>query len=256
VFFFPGEGVTIVGTTDVDHGDMLKTNPSISTAEVDYLLEGLNFAFPSLDMNKIDIQSTFSGIRAVVDTGKTDPSKESREHILWFENGLLTVSGGKLTTFRVMARQALNLLRKEFPGLQRSTPDDQVLETPDFDQFKINDLDGGEALRLSGRFGQDTNSFMESADKTELSPIESTFNLWAEIRWAVREEGIVHLDDLLLRRLRLGLILPNGGQSIMDRVRRIIQEELNWNDERWNDEINDYRTLIEKSYSVNVVNSL
>ncbi len=54
--------------------------------------------------------STYSGLRSVVNTGKADPSKESREHALWDENGLLTVSGGKLTTFRIMARALHPLL--------------------------------------------------------------------------------------------------------------------------------------------------
>lgn len=249
VFFFPWEGVTIAGTTDFDHNEILETNPSISSAEIEYLLEGLNFAFPDFDINESDVQATFSGIRSVVDTGKLDPSKESREHILWLENGMLTVSGGKLTTFRLMARQALKQLRVKFPRLELGVIEKQVLETPNFDQLLNIDRQG--SLRLLGRLGKDIDKFLEFTDRSELTPIESTRNLWAEVRWAAHDEGVVHLDDLLLRRLRLGLVLPEGGHAIMERVKSVVQEELEWTDRQWDQELENYRTLISEKYSVN-----
>lgn len=248
VFFFPWEGVTIAGTTDVDHDQPLETNPSISSSEADYLLEGLNFAFPSFAFSTSQVLSTYSGIRAVVDTGNPDPSKESREHILWLEDGLLTVSGGKLTTFRLMALQALKRLRGKFPAMELSVLEQPVLETPQVEQFP--DIGSRDSLRLLGRMGKDMYSFMESAYQSELTPIESTANLWAELRWAAREEGVVHLDDLLLRRLRLGLILPDGGQGIMQRVKMIVQEELGWTDGQWDHELSQYSSLVKEKYSL------
>jgi len=58
-------------------------------------------------------------------------------------------------------------------------------------------------------------------------------NTWAELRWAAREEGVQHLDDLLLRRVRLGLLLPNGARDLLPRIRRTVQPELGWDDQRW-----------------------
>lgn len=249
VFFFPWEGVIIVGTTDVDHNEELRTDPSISSFEFDYLLEGLAFAFPSLDIPNIDIHSSFSGIRAVIDTGKADPSKESREHILWFENGLLTLSGGKLTTFRLMAREALRQIGKKMPNLQKKRSFNRVFDRSQVEQSPIPELTSRGILRLHGRLGKDATTFLASSDVNELTTIESTFSSWAEIRWAAREEGVVHLDDLLLRRLRLGLILPNGGLSILNRIKNIIQEELEWDDEQWFVEVQRYEKLIKESYS-------
>ena len=92
---------------------------------------------------------------------------------------------------------------------------------------------------------------METANPSEFSHVESTGNLWAEIRWAAKSEGIIYLDDLLLRRVRLGNLLPGGGLSVIDRIKKIIQEELCWNDKRWNEEIGSYKLLLEKSYSIN-----
>jgi glycerol-3-phosphate dehydrogenase len=81
-----------------------------------------------------------------------------------------------------------------------------------------------------------------------LSPVENTNTLWAELRWAANAEGIVHLDDLLLRRTRLGLLLPNGGKKHMDQIRHTIQGELGWDDDRWEIEKKNYIKLWEKCY--------
>jgi glycerol-3-phosphate dehydrogenase len=136
VFAFPWESVTIIGTTDVDHGQEVQTDPRISQTEAEYLLEAVTYTFPCLNLSLDDVQGTFSGIRAVVDTGKTDPSKESREHVLWNENGLITVTGGKLTTFRIMAHDTLRAAR----SYSLATPPlikIQSAETPPAGMMKI-----------------------------------------------------------------------------------------------------------------------
>ena len=83
----------------------------------------------------------------------------------------------------------------------------------------------------------------------ELEPISPTQTLWAELRWAARQEGIVHLDDLLMRRVRLGLQLPQGGLELIERVREIVQEELAWSDEVWEKELQNYKQLWLRSYA-------
>jgi glycerol-3-phosphate dehydrogenase len=72
----------------------------------------------------------------------------------------------------------------------------------------------------------------------------------AELRWAARSEGVHHLDDLLLRRVRLGLLLPAGGAEVFPLVRHICQQELSWTDRRWDDEQASYTALIDRSHSV------
>jgi glycerol-3-phosphate dehydrogenase len=74
--------------------------------------------------------------------------------------------------------------------------------------------------------------------------------LWAELRWAARAEGVVHLDDLLLRRVRLGLIAPQGGVQWLDRIRSIVQPELGWDDARWDREASEYTSLWKRCYSL------
>jgi glycerol-3-phosphate dehydrogenase len=82
-----------------------------------------------------------------------------------------------------------------------------------------------------------------------LEPIEQLPNQWAELRWAAREEGVEHLDDLLLRRVRLGLLLPRGGRDLLGRIRNIVQPELGWSDERWQQEEATYLKTWQSYYS-------
>jgi glycerol-3-phosphate dehydrogenase len=72
--------------------------------------------------------------------------------------------------------------------------------------------------------------------------------LWAELRQAARAEGVVHLDDLLLRRVRLGLLAPNGGLDQIERIRGLVQFELGWDDARWQAEVDSYAQLWRTSY--------
>ncbi|MGD8814032.1 MAG: FAD-dependent oxidoreductase, partial [Anaerolineales bacterium] len=248
VFAFPWQGVIVVGTTDVDCDGPLGRNPRITPYEVEYLMAFLQKAFPSLDLTLSDVQCTFSGVRSVVDTGKTDPSKESREHVLWRENGLLTVTGGKLTTFRLMAQAALRVVRKRLPGHPRLHARQRVLDSTQRPPAPAV-VDPSMMLRLVGRYGSDAYGLLSSAQDHELKTIPGSQSMWAELRWAARNEGIIHLDDLLLRRLRLGLQQPEGGVTDTDSIRRIVQEELGWSDDRWDQELEAYKHLWQRAFS-------
>ena len=110
VFVIPWEGVSIVGTTDLDHDKQLDEEPHITSKEVRYLIAAVTHQFPSLDLTPEDVLSTFAGVRPVIGTGKANPSRESRDHAVWQEKGLLTVTGGKLTTFRQTAVKAIKTI--------------------------------------------------------------------------------------------------------------------------------------------------
>lgn len=249
VFAFPWEGVTLFGTTDVDHNHPAQTDPQASEAERSYMLKALRYAFPDLELDYEDIQGTFAGIRGVLDTGKRDPSKESREHVLWYENGLLTITGGKLTTFRLMAKAVINFFRKRYPDRIGLLPDQAILSPPRYLSQESKDLAPPMLLRLTGRFGFESDEMLASSERTELVPIMNLPTVWAELRWAARAEGVIHLDDLLLRRVRIGLTLPLGGLELMEQIKTIIQPELNWSEERWKQEVEAYSTLWQACYS-------
>jgi glycerol-3-phosphate dehydrogenase len=248
VFVFPWEGVTLIGTTDMDHEARLATDISISTPETDYLMEAIQYAFPDLGLKQADVQSSMAGVRAVVDTGKANPSSESREFVLWLEDGLLTVSGGKLTTFRLMAQKALQAVRSELPGNPKPIRRQGVLD-PLSSEVSLGDIPAEYRLRLLGRYGNAAGDLVSAAQPGELKPIAGSLALWAELRWAARAEAVLHLDDLLLRRVRLGNLLPGGGLGQLDQVRTIVQSELGWSDQRWFQEVDAYQTTWQAYYA-------
>jgi glycerol-3-phosphate dehydrogenase len=250
VFIFPWEGITLVGTTDVDHEQPLDDEPGIGPAEVAYLMAAVEAEFPSLHLTLDDVVSTFAGVRPVIGSGQVDPSKESRDHVVWDEGGLLTVTGGKLTTFRIIALDALKAVRDRLPDLPPMDEEVPVLNMVDVALPAAEPLDETTRRRLLGRYGADSPALVAAASPGELEPIAGTLTLWAELRWTARAEGVVHLDDLLLRRVRLGNLLPQGGEVLLPRIRDICQPELGWDDSRWETEEAAYLDLWRRYYSL------
>ena len=249
VFAYPWEGVTLVGTTDVDHHQDLSREAAITRAECDYLLAALHAQFPQLHLSDDDIIATYAGVRPVIDSGKDDPSKETRDHALWLEHGLLTVTGGKLTTFRVIALDALKLAATRLPELQgKLAPQPVFAATPPLRYTP--GLPPGQAQRLQGRYGADAQALIAVAQPDELSCIPGTETMWAQLRWAARQEDVCKLEDLLLRRSRIGIQLRGGGIDILPRIRSICQPELGWSDQRWEEEQSAYLALWAAHYSV------
>jgi glycerol-3-phosphate dehydrogenase len=248
VFVYPWEGVSLVGTTDVDHAEDLQEEAAITPAEVHYLMEALEFQFPQLQLVQEDIVATYAGVRPVVDTGKSDPSKEGRDHAVWLENGLLTVTGGKLTTFRLIAIDALTHIAPLFPHWK-----DHLQPTPLFAPHPVLPTFPGlttqQRQRLLGHYGAQAATLLASAEVDELHTIPGTETMWVELRWAARSEAVVHLEDLLLRRTRLGLLLRGGGVELLPRIRAMCQSELGWSDERWEAEQADYLALWQRNHS-------
>jgi glycerol-3-phosphate dehydrogenase len=251
VFIFPWEGVTLVGTTDVDHSQPLDQEPRISPQETAYLMAAVEHQFPSLHITLADVISTFAGVRPVIGSGVHDPSKESRDHVVWEEAGLLTITGGKLTTFRLIALDTLAAVRHRLPDSPQPDRHLPVLDPVDealLDRAVASDEPA--RRRLLGRYGADARALLEAAQPGELEAIPGTQALWAELRWAARAEAVLHLDDLLLRRVRLGLLLPQGGKAHLPRIRAICQTELGWDDARWQAEEAAYQALWQRCYSV------
>ena len=250
VFAYPWEGVTLVGTTDVDHGAGLDAEAAITRGEFDYLLAALRWQFPALDLVEGDVIATFSGVRPVVASGALDPSQEAREHALWVEQGLLTVAGGKLTTFRAIALQALRMAAPLLPHWRADLRARPIFAAVAPLTGAAMRLDVDQRLRLLGRHGAQAQALCDAAQDGELAMIPGTQTLWAQLRWGARMENVEHLDDLLLRRTRLGLQLAGGALAILPRVRAICQQELGWSDARWEEEQARYLALWRRHYSV------
>ncbi len=253
VFAFPWEGITLVGTTDVDHGAAMETDPHISDAEADYLLAAVERVFGCLNLKMGDVRATLAGVRSVLDTGKANPSKEGRDEVLWNEDGLVTITGGKLTMFRHMARTTLDFIRPHLPVHPRLDRRARALDLLDEVSFaalaRQFDLNPALQLRLLGRYGHFAPELLRGAQAGELAPVGDSPSLWAELRWAACAEQVAHLEVLLLRRTRLGLLLPEGALGEMNRIREVCQAGLGWDEARWQAEISAYRALWQRAYS-------
>ena len=254
IFAVPWEGSTLIGTTDIDHRDDLDREPGIARAEFDYILRAAQTEFPNLDLGEADVVSTWSGVRPVVASGSNvDPSKETRDSLILEENGLVTVTGGKLTTFRSTALAALRQAADRIPELKGAhmeahahlfaSPSPATIEA-------LGDAPPELGSRWLARYGDDAIGVKQCAGTGELRTIRHTGAAWAELRWACRSEQVAHLDDLMLRRTRLGLLLRSGAAELLPRVKDIAQGELGWSDNRWNEEAAAYRDLIARCYAV------
>lgn len=257
VFAFPWAGTTVLGTTDLDHTDSLDKEPRIAGEEVDYLLRISSSLFPGAAVSRRDILSTWAGIRPVVTAEPSNasskaPSKESREHELREDNGLISIAGGKLTTFRLIAREALTRglgseerLRPVNDPVFRQTAPPQRPATISHQNWQ----------RLTGFYGSDLSAVMQAG------PAEPVYDdatpvlvpgelLWAEVVWACKQEDVKHLDDLMLRRTRLGSIVPEGGKALLPKLKQHCQSALEWDDEQWHAEEARYLAIWREAYSL------
>ena len=237
VSVLPWAGATLVGTTDLDHVGDLATEPAITGDEVAYLLECVNSGFPSLELTAADVLSTWSGVRPVVSSGAARSADERREHVVWDEQGLLTATGGKLTTFEVLADDVLTVARPRLAGARAAVPPPRraAQQAPD---------------RLEGRFGTEAAELLETATAAECEPVGESGTTWAELRWSARREGVTSLADLMLRRTRLGLLLPRGGEQVLPDVGAVCRDELGWDAARWERERADYAELVQACYAL------
>ena len=250
LFIVPWEGVVVVGTTDLDHHQDLDTEPQATAEEILYLVKGLARLLPALDFSLQHCCSVWAGIRPVLSKGPVSPSKESRQHSLWQQKGMITVTGGKLTIFRKMARDVLKAMKPYFP--EHPLPDEN---DPVF--FPISDsLPSGIELpqptwrTLIGRYGSRAAELVGEARPEDLLTIPDTRTLWAELAFAARREQVKHLDDLLLRRVRIGLQLPQGGGAHLKRIQQLCRPHLDWGGRRWKNEIERYRKIWQTYYAL------
>ncbi len=211
VFAYPWQGATLMGTTDLDHRSDL-WNPRMTRAEADYLLEAFNSLMPNLGLQLEDALTSFAGVRPVVDGGDASPSAVSRESAQWSAPGFIGITGGKLTTFRASARQVLAMAAQQCPSL-RLRPD----QAPLFD-------------------GQRSESPARAPTVAEVT---------------VRAgEAVRHLDDLLLRRTRAGLVLPDFGEALVEPALDACRRVLGWDTARCATEADSYRRQVRAQHSL------
>ena len=249
MFFIPWNGTTVVGTTDLDHPieyEQRAEEPFVDEKEFDYLMEAIRVTFPHTNIEESDVLSTFSGLRPIIRRDSISPSAQSRRHAVYEDHGLLTITGGKLTTYRVMAKA---VLARAIPKLEKA-PHFQW-KKPMFDpEFTKKQKEVICPEQLVDRYGIPFLLWLKNNQLFNFECLPGCTITPLEITYAAAQESVVHLDDLLLRRVRLGLLQHAGGVQHLVQLKESIMQVLGWSPKKWEDEVGRYKKIIQDSYSL------
>lgn len=258
LFIIPADEYWIIGTTDTPWTQNPRDVTATST-DIDYVLEHAN-AVLAADLTRADVIGVYAGLRPLLQpVGKSEKgsAKVSREHtVMEVEPGLTAIAGGKWTTYRVMAEDAVDFaIRDLFPGrptLTTVTPvaggqgyagvereKQQIARQYGFDEERVE--------RLLFRYGtllRDVLALID-ADPDLAKPLEHAPRyLRAEVLYAVRAEGALHLVDVLERRTRLDFEIADRGVAAAEEIAQIVGPELGWDETRTTVETEVYRAFI------------
>jgi glycerol-3-phosphate dehydrogenase len=254
---------TIIGTTDTDFKEDL-ANPYCNKEDADYLIESASFYFPNANIGYENILSTYAGIRPlVIQKGKSE-SEVSRKHIIFFsDDGLLTITGGKLTEWRAMAEDVFEHIinKKLFPNSHRDKhfskqPFIVGLDKNDWaNELKNTELDikSDIADHLYQQYGKGAIKILELikedsslADKI----IEENNFIKAEVVYTLRYELTPHLIDVFCRRTEMALwIHHKKAFEAAGKVAELMTKEYSWDDNKKVQEIEFYMEYIKKTTS-------
>ncbi len=252
LFIIPWGRHWLIGTTDTDW-KLDKAHPAATTADIDYLLEHVNKVI-NVPLTREDVEGVYAGLRPLLAGESDETSKLSREHIVAHSvPGLVVVAGGKWTTYRIMAKDAIDeavaALDEKVP---KSTTEDVALLGAEGYQAawnkrsKIARAFGVHRVRIEhllNRYGTMTDELLDLIrERPELNhalPGADDY-LEAEVVYAATHEGALHLDDVLARRTRISIEAWDRGVSAAPVAARLMGEVLGWSEERVEQEVQFY----------------
>ncbi|MFD2422119.1 glycerol-3-phosphate dehydrogenase/oxidase [Amycolatopsis pigmentata] len=256
LFVIPWRNHWIVGTTDTDwHLDL--AHPAATKNDIDYILEHVNTVLAT-PLTHDDIEGVYAGLRPLLAGESEETSKLSREHaVARVAPGLVAIAGGKYTTYRVMAADAVNAASVDLPGRLQSSITDQVpLVGADGYHALVNQADhlGAQVglhpyrvRHLLDRYGSLVREVLDQAkDRPELlRPIEHAPDYLAvEAVYAASHEGALHLEDVLARRTRISIEYPHRGVDCAEQVARLMGDVLGWPEARILHEVKVYTARV------------
>lgn len=257
LFVIPWGTHWIIGTTDTDW-ELDKAHPAASEADLDYILEHVNKVL-AVPLTHDDIQGVYAGLRPLLSGESESTSQLSREHaVARPQPGLYSVAGGKYTTYRVMAKDAVDAIRADVVGdLPESVTEHIPLVGAQGYHALINQVDriararavpGWRITHLLDRYGSTVDEIFElaDADRSLLEPIPGAEEyLKVEAVYAVTHEGALHLDDVLTRRTRISIETPDRGVDCAEAVARLVAPSLGWDEARIGTEVAAYTARVE-----------
>lgn len=252
IFIVPWHSRALVGTTD--EGVQRIEDPIAATHEIDYLITHLN-RYLRRPVSRADILTTYAGYRPLLRlrTRRT-PSRLSRTHaIVEARDGLLTISGGKLTTYRKMAQDVLDRIdRRERRSIKHTTEQLKLLGSSNLAQYRQSVEEQGRTLGLT----LDSIEHLLSAYGSEAANVLDLVNsepdlgrvliqdlpyIAAEVIFACRCELAITLEDVLARRTRIAIEDRTRGLAAVECVATLMQRELGWSETERNSQVALYR---------------
>ncbi len=240
-FVIPWNGNYLIGTTDRRYEDDLD-DVHIDETEVEYLLSETNAVFPSAKLQREDILYTYAGVRTLPFTRETDEQSITRRHFIRPHprfNNLLSLVGGKLTTYRSLAEETTDLV---LPRLGRSSPPCQTAQARLGGSTLLTDS-SVLTTRLNAVYGGRSKMILELARQNpalaEVFDAE-TGAIAAEVVYAFEHEFATTLVDCLMRRTMVGLNSTCGLDAV-EQAARVAQNHLGWSESRVTREVDAYR---------------
>jgi glycerol-3-phosphate dehydrogenase len=252
LFVIPWGSHWIVGTTDTDWNLDL-AHPAATRADIDYILKHVNAALAT-PLTQDDIEGVYAGLRPLLAGESEETSKLSREHaVARVAPGMVAIAGGKYTTYRVMAADAVDAITTDLAGrIAPSITDKVPLLGADGYHALVNQADQLAARHglhryrirhLLDRYGSAVHDVLALAEgRPDLTkPIPAAPNyLRVEAVFAAAYEGALHLEDVLTRRTRISIEYPHRGVDCAEPVAGLIAEVLGWDEGRIRREVDYY----------------
>ncbi|HXM39518.1 MAG TPA: glycerol-3-phosphate dehydrogenase [Gemmatimonadales bacterium] len=262
IFVIPWGDLSYVGTTDTD-ADSSPDAVRATAEDVTYLLRSANAAFPDAHLTPNDVVSVWAGLRPLLrQDDSTAPSQLSREHrVVESAQGLITIAGGKLTTYRVMARDVVDRVAARLHELDgrpvAPRPPTDRLPLPGGEAAELDVLVEGARARgvseatarhLVASYGSETAAVLNLVDRDRSlgEPVlPERPEIWAEVTHAVEREMALRVQDVLVRRLHLFYEYRDQATALVAPVAQRMKKLLGWDDVREAEELRDYFRMVE-----------
>jgi glycerol-3-phosphate dehydrogenase len=252
LFVIPWGRHWLVGTTDTDWY-LDKAHPAATAADIDYVLEHVNSVL-AVPLTREDVEGVYAGLRPLLAGESDQTSKLSREHLVGHSvPGLVVIAGGKWTTYRVMAKDAIDAAVDALDGrVPASTTQDIPLLGAEGYQAawnkrgKIGRAFGLHTVRvehLLNRYGTLTDELLDLIrdDSSLAEPLPGADDyIRAEVVYAASHEGALHLEDVLARRTRISIEAWDRGVSAAPVAAKLMAGVLGWDTEREEREVAYY----------------
>jgi len=253
MFAIPWGKFQIIGTTDTDYRDDYD-RVYADRADVDYVIAAANHAFPSTPITRADVISTFAGLRPLVaQVGKSE-SKTSREHEIWTSpSGLVTIAGGKLTTYRSMAQELVDLvakqLREQFNIVAKnSCTTARVPIVPSDGNGAAETLPPDVLAHLEQVYGPERSRVVEYARRDPALArriVDDLPYIWAQVPYAIEQEMAMTVTDILERRLHLLTEAGDNGLAAAPRVAKLLGDYFDWDKARVEKDLRAYQQNVD-----------